>query len=150
MKKQVELPATWLVGRKIRLRPLETDDVPLLRRFRLAFDPKAMGFIVQTAAGKDIGALGLTVEGPHAAISVAIADRRFMADGCAADALNVMCTGAFRSMPLVRIEALVRADDAVMLRAYKRAGFEREGVLRQAMKLHRRYHDAAVLSRLPS
>jgi len=27
------LPATWLVGRKVRLRPIEPEDVPLLRRW---------------------------------------------------------------------------------------------------------------------
>jgi hypothetical protein len=148
MKKSTQLPATWLVGRKVRLRPLETQDVPRLRRFGLAVDAKATPFIVQTHAGDDVGALGFLIDGPQAAISVAFADRRSLIDGYAADALRVMCSGAFRSLPLVRIEALVPAEDDACLSAYRRAGFKREGVLRGATRVRGRYQDATVLSML--
>src|SRR4030081_3185045 len=83
MKKSTQLPATWLVGRKVRLRPLETQDVPRLVRFGLAVDAKATPFIVQTHAGDDIGVLGFLIDGPQAAISVAFADRRSLISGYA-------------------------------------------------------------------
>ena len=70
MKRHPELPPTWLVGSKTRLRALEPEDVPLLRRSQLAVDPQARGFVVQTIDGVDIGVLGLLVSGPHAAISI--------------------------------------------------------------------------------
>jgi len=146
MKKPPERPATWLAGKKTRLRPLEPHDVPQFRRYKLSVDPKAIGFIIQTIAGKDIGALALAIEGPQAAIAIAVADRRRFRDGSAADALRVMWSGAFRSLPLVRIEALVLADDDAALEAYRRAGFKREGVLRAAARERRSYKDAAVLS----
>src|SRR5690348_11702994 len=101
MKKRTPLAPTWLAGKKVRLRPLETLDVPLFRSFRLAADPKAIGFIVQTLAGRDIGALALSIEGPQAAITVGVSSRRHWSDGSAADALRVMWSGAFRSLPLV-------------------------------------------------
>lgn len=149
MKSAKTLPATWLIGRKVRLRPLEARDVPRLRRYRLAVDPKATAFIVQTAAGRDIGALGLTIDGPHAGITIAFESHRRYRDGCAAEALRVMSDGVFRSLPLVRIEALVRAGDQAALAAHRRARFRREGVLRGALAGRAgSYHDAAILSRL--
>jgi hypothetical protein len=146
MKKRPERPATWLAGKKTRLRPLEAQDVPQFRRYKLAVDPKAIGFMVQTHAGRDIGALALSIEGPQAAIAIAVANRRHLSDGSASDALRVMCSGAFRSLPLVRVEALVLADDLAALRAYRRAGFKREGVLRAVARAGGKYRDAVVLS----
>lgn len=146
MKKASSLPATWLVGDKTRLRPLEPQDVPRFRRYKLAIDPKAMGYIVQTSEGRDIGALGLSILGPHAAIAIAFGERRRFGDGSAADALRVMCAGAFRSQPLVRIEALVPSNAAAQLVAFHRAGFKDEGVLRSALRIRGAYRDAVVLS----
>jgi RimJ/RimL family protein N-acetyltransferase len=146
MKKRTERPATWLAGKKTRLRPLEAQDVPQFRRYKLAIDPKAIGFIVQTHAGRDIGALALSIEGPQAAIAIAVADRRHLSDGLASDALRVMWSGAFRSLPLARIESLVLADDPALLSAYRRAGFKREGVLRSVARVRRAYKDTAVMS----
>jgi diamine N-acetyltransferase len=130
----------------VRLRPLEPGDVPQFRRYRLASDPKAIAYIVQTKDGIDIGAIGLSIGGPHAALAVAFADRRRLVDGCASDALRVMSSGAFRSLPLVRIEAIVPAGDAALVRAYQSAGFKREGMLRAAFRIRGAYRDAAMLS----
>ena len=146
MKRTRTLPATWLVGRKTRLRPLETADVPMLKRFGLSVDPAASGFIVQTLDGADIGAVGLLIEGPHASVTVAFDHATRFSDGSARDALQVMCTGAFRSAPLERLEALVEARNAAAVRAYQRAGFKREGLLRQGLRTHAGYRDAIVLS----
>jgi hypothetical protein len=146
MKKRESLPATWLTGKRVRLRPLEPRDVPQFRRYRLAADTKAIAYIVQTKQGIDIGALGLSIGGPHAALAVAFDDRRRLIDGCASDALRVMSSGAFRSLPLVRIEAIVPVDDAPLVRAYRSAGFKREGILRATIRVRGGYRDAAVLS----
>ena len=140
------LPVTWLTGRRVRLRPLEPRDVPQFRRYRLAIDPKAIAYIIQTKDGADVGAIGLSIGGPHAALAVAFNDRRRLIDGCAADALRVMSSGAFRSLPLVRIEALVPADDAHLVRAYRSAGFKLEGTLRAVLGARGVYRDAAMLS----
>ena len=140
------LPATWLVGKKTRLRPLEAEDVPMLRRFGLTVDPAATGFIIQTLGGVDIGALGLLTLGPHASVAVAFEDEQHYASGAATDALRVICDGAFRSAPFVRVEALVDAADQAAVRAYRRAGFEREGLLRQALRVRAKFRDAVMLS----
>ena len=146
MKRYVELAPTWLVGKKTRLRALEAEDVPLLKRCRLAIDPAARGFVVQTLDGLDIGVLGVLVSGPHVAVAVGFVDDVRYADGCAADALRVICSGLPRALPVVRIEALVLARAARSIEAHRRAGFEREGVLREALLDGSVYRDAVVMS----
>jgi len=146
MKTYVELPPTWLVGRKTRLRALEVEDVPFLGRCKIVIDKQARGFVVQTLDGRDIGALGVFVSGPHAAIAVGFVDDVRYVDGSATDALKVMCKGLPRSLPLERIEALVPVENHRSLAAHERAGFEREGVLREALLEDGRYRDAVVFS----
>ena len=51
-------------------------------------------------------------------------------------------------MPLVRIEALVPADDADAVGAYLHAGFKREGTLRSVLREGGKFRDAAVLSEI--
>ena len=118
----------------------------MLDRFELRVDPAATGFVVQTLDGTDIGALGLLVLGPHATLAVAFDRSERYADGSAADALRVICDGALRSFPLVRIEALVDARDTAAVRAYRRAGFSREGLLRQALRVRTKFQDGVILS----
>ena len=149
MKRHPELPATWLVGSKTRLRALEPVDVPLLRRCRVAVDPEARGFIVQTIDGVDVGVLTLLVSGPHAAIAIGFLDDARFKDGSAADALRVMSAGVMRSMPIERVEALVPARLTQAVEAHRAAGFTEEGVLREVLAAGDEREDAVILSVLP-
>lgn len=148
MKRTDHVRATWLVGRKTRIRPLETVDAPLLKRFGLVIQPQATAYIIQTVRGRDIGAMTLLVNGPQAALALAFADRTRFTDGSAADALRVMAVGAMRYLPLERIEALVLASHQAVVHAYQRAGFKREGTLREVVRQGDTYRDAVMLSRL--
>jgi len=139
------LPPTWLVGKKTRLRALEVEDVPFFKRCRLAIDPQARGFVIQTLDGTDIGVLGLLVSGPHAAVALGFVDERRYVDGSAADALRVICNGLPRTLPVQRIEALVPTGSH-SVEAHRKAGFHREGVLREALLDGKVYRDAAVMS----
>src|SRR5438552_7321400 len=134
MKIASQLAVTWLVGRSVRLRPLEARDVPKWRHYRVTADPRASAFIIQTNDGRDVGALALLIEGPQAAISInspdGAATARFVSE-----ALRVMCAGAFRSQPLVSIDSLVSMADARARRAYRRAGFKQEGCIRAAPRV---------------
>ena len=140
------LPTTWLVGKKTRLRPLETADVPLLARFGLPLHSRGVVFIVQTLAGRDIGALGFLLRGRHAAVGLNLPSKKAWSDGTAADALRTIRDGVYRASPIVRLEALVPVDRKPMLAAYRRAGFVREGVLRDALAVRDAFKDAAILS----
>ncbi len=120
--------------------------MPKLSRYGLRIDPNAIGFIVQTRDGVDIGALGLSVQGPQASVAIAFQRREYLTDGSASDALRVICDGARRSHPIERIEALVDARESATVGAFRRAGFQREGLLRQALRVRSTYRDAVVLS----
>jgi RimJ/RimL family protein N-acetyltransferase len=140
------LPVTWLSGKKVRLRPLETEDVPLLRKFGLPLGSRGTIFIVQTFDGHDIGTLGFAIRGRQAAVGLNMDSKRRWTDGSAAEALGLMRMGAFRSQPLVRMEALVRVDQPVVMSAYRRAGFKKEGVMRIALMQRQSFKDASVVS----
>jgi RimJ/RimL family protein N-acetyltransferase len=67
-----------------------------------------------------------------------------------ANAIATLCAGAFRSMPLVRIEALIQANDKAALDAHLRAGLAREGTVRACLPARGRLLDAAILSVVPA
>ncbi|MDQ6780762.1 MAG: GNAT family N-acetyltransferase [Candidatus Eremiobacteraeota bacterium] len=166
------LPATWLVGRKVRLRPIEPDDVPLLRRWhaggaalawldrpmplpsgavadwaaRASIDPEMPAFILQTWRGSDIGTAGLRLHGARAVLGVGIADARHWAGGYAQNAVEVLVDSAFRVMPLQRIELTAFPDDRRALECYRKAGFRKEGVLRKYAYEQGRYRDCVLMS----
>ena len=51
-----------------------------------------------------------------------------------------------RALPLIRVDAIVPADDGLRLRAFHAAGLSREGVLRSVIKRGSGYRDAVMLS----
>ena len=140
------LPATWLVGKRTRLRPLEIDDVPLLGRFGLPLHTRGSIYIVQTLAGRDIGTLGFVLRGRSAAIGLNLESPRHWSDGSAADALRTMRLGVRKSQPIVRLEALVRSDRRSAVAAFAGAGFQREGLLRLALPVGKKFKDAVIMS----
>ncbi|HXW77808.1 MAG TPA: GNAT family protein [Candidatus Eremiobacteraceae bacterium] len=141
----MNLPATWLAGRKVRLRPIETDDRTVLRRFGLPVTTAGSAFIIQTREGKDVGVIGFDMRAARASIGLRVLPARWR-DGVAADALRVMRAGIFKSLPLIRLEALVPSNDIPALLAFRRAGFKREGVLREVIRVGRQRRDAVVVS----
>jgi RimJ/RimL family protein N-acetyltransferase len=146
-----------MVGSKVRLRPIEPQDVELLHRWinaspalewlhrrlplsrraeqawaaRAATDPQMPSFIIQTLRGVDIGALSVQLEGGRGVLGIAIHDPRYWSRGYGQDAVEVMVDAAFRVLPLQRIELLVFPDNLRAIRCYEKAGFKREGQLRQ-------------------
>jgi RimJ/RimL family protein N-acetyltransferase len=86
------------------------------------------------------------VDGPHAAVAIGFVDDVRYADGSAADALRVICSGLPRAMPVQRIEALVDAGASSSVEAHRKAGFEREGVLREALLEGNAYRDGVIMS----
>lgn len=146
MKRYVMPAPTWLVGKKTRLRALEAADVPFFRRCRLTIDPQAWGLVVQTLDGRDIGVLGVLVDGPHAAVAIGFVDDVSYGDGSAADALAVICGGLPRAMPIQRIEALVAVAASKSVDAHRKAGFQQEGVLREALFDGKAFRDAVIMS----
>jgi RimJ/RimL family protein N-acetyltransferase len=115
-----------------------------VRRIGLPVAPTGIVFIVQAMAGRDIGTVGIDVHGSRASIGAKLPAARW-ADGCAAEALRLLMRGAMRAMPLIRVDAMVPADDGIRLRAFRAAGMSREGVLRSVIKRGSGFKDAVML-----
>lgn len=169
--KEGALPATWLAGTKVRLRPIEPADVRLLRRWlrteaaqaavrgllppssraelgwlaRVSTDPSRPSFIVQTGRGEDIGLGMLWVKDAQAEMGFVMSDARHWR-GYGLEAVRVFVDAAFRVLPLQRIEVRVAPGDEPILTTYVRAGFEREGVLRKTAWRHAGLGDQVLMS----
>jgi len=166
------LPPTWLVGKKIRLRTVEPADVPTLHRWintsparewlitrwpfseaaeqdwaaRASIDPQHRAFVIQTSGGVDIGVVGLMGEGSRATLGIAIHDDRYWNGGYGTEAVELLVDGAFRVLPLERIELKVYPDNQRAIRCYVKAGFKREGVLRSHEFHEGGFADVLVMS----
>jgi RimJ/RimL family protein N-acetyltransferase len=168
------LAPTWLVGEKVRLRAIEPEDVPMLLRWfnqsaartwlmtrlplsrnaeqewaaRAAVSPGTPTFVIQTKSGEDIGVTGRTLLGARAELGIALHETRFWNGGYGTDAVRTLVDGAFRALPLQRIELFVYPDNARAIRCYEKAGFAREGVLRSREYRRGRYDDVVIMSML--
>ncbi|GEM_PF-330971 len=167
------LPATWLVGSGVRLRPVEPSDARPLQRWldrpsarqwlsellpragpqlawiaQLATDPAKPSFIIETSLGAQIGLATLSVEGVQAKLGIAIQDtRRVGLDRCA-EAVRLLADAAFRVLPLQRIEVRVLPSNEFAVEVYEEAGFSREGVLRKVAFHAGKARDELMLSLL--
>ena len=161
-----------MVGRKVRLRPIEPEDVSLLLRWingsaalswlqqklpltrrqeqawaaRAATDPQMPTFIIQTHQGDDIGVLGLQLEAGRGIFGIAIHEPKFWSRGFGQDAVEVMVDAAFRVLPLQRIELLVLPDNERAIRCYEKVGFAREGLLRKYIYTRGTMQDMVIMS----
>lgn len=81
---------------------------------------------------------------------IAIYDPQFWAKGFGGEATRLMVQYAFDVLNLNRIQLHVCCDNTHGVQAYRRAGFQIEGTLRQAMYHHDRYCDFYVMGILRS
>jgi RimJ/RimL family protein N-acetyltransferase len=140
------LPATWLAGRHIRIRAFAPEDGPLVSQFGLPLGRRGSMFVVQTNDGRDIGLLGFFLRGHHVQIGLTLAKPRLWSDGTAAESLRVFQRGIRLAQSVVRIEALVDPRHLAALRAYRSAGFTKEGLLREIVPRRKRFEDAVIVS----
>jgi RimJ/RimL family protein N-acetyltransferase len=111
-----------------------------------AVNPNAPVYIIQTPDGTDIGSVGLQVEGARATLGIAIHDERFWNRGFGTDAVATLVDGAFQARALTRIDLTVLPDNVRAIRAYERAGFQREGLLRRYIYQNGAYRDVVLMS----
>jgi len=115
---------------------------------RASTDPKRPTFIIQTHSGLDIGLIMLRVIDAHAELGVGIHNTRYWDRGYGQDAVEVLVDGAFRALPLHRIELFVLPDNLRAIRCYEKAGFAREGLLRKYQFARGKLRDVVVMSTL--
>jgi RimJ/RimL family protein N-acetyltransferase len=88
---------------------------------------------------------------PHnrtAEFGIFIGDPGDWGKGYGTDALQAMCDFGFGRLDLARIELVTRADNAIGIRSYEKAGFTGEGTKRSASYGEGRRHDLLVMSLL--
>lgn len=167
-----EAAPTWLIGEKVRLRPIEPADVGLLQRWinsspardyiltrlplsleqerdwaaNASVNPNMPVFVIQTLGLIDIGTAALHIEGSRATLGIAIHEPEYWNRGYGTDAVKTLVDGAFRARQLVRIDLTALPENSRAIRCYERAGFAREGVLRRYIYQDGAYRDVVIMS----
>jgi [ribosomal protein S5]-alanine N-acetyltransferase len=73
-----------------------------------------------------------------------IGDRQARGKGYATEAVGLLVSHLFDTLPYPRLGATVDVENQPSLALLERLGFKREGVLRSALFHHARWHDIAV------
>lgn len=171
-----------IAGNKVRLRPVERDDLPRfvewfgdpeVRRHLLIYLPFSLAqeerwfegllrrlerqtdvlLAIETAEGVHIGNVGLHSidwKNRNAEFGIAIGEKAYWGQGYGTDAARTILSLAFGEMNLHRVFLRVDANNPRGIRCYEKAGFQREGTLRQVVFKDGAYHDQYMMSILKS
>ena len=105
-------------------------------------------FGIQNEAGEPIG-IGMlrTIDQVHrsADLHITVGERLLWGKGYGAEAIGLMCAHAFESLGLHKLVSTPFAHNVRMLRCLKKCGFEREGVLRDALWTGERFIDVEIM-----
>lgn len=165
----------FLIGPRLYFRPLEREDAPRLagfvndpevRRTVLTHRPMSVGAEEAFLAGlpnapgdvmfgicprdKDtlIGVTGLhklDTKDRRADFGLLIGDKTQWGKGYGTEATRLMLDYAFGTLNLNKVTLEVFSNNPAGLRAYEKAGFQREGLLRQQHFLEGRYVDGILM-----
>ncbi|MBE9507870.1 MAG: GNAT family N-acetyltransferase [Chloroflexi bacterium] len=108
---------------------------------------------IETADGVHIGNIGLHSikwKDRNAELGIAIGEKAYWSQGYGSDAIHTLLGLAFREMNLHRVFLRVDADNARGIRCYEKAGFQRDGTLREAVFREGAYIDQLMMSILQS
>jgi RimJ/RimL family protein N-acetyltransferase len=167
-----------LTGEKVRLRELRDADLPRLvawwrhpevavfndrvlprpdrpveEMFRGWSDNGSSGaaaFSVESREGELVGHVslwGAEVRNRCATFGIVIGPEH-QSRGLGTEATRLMVDFGFREMGLHRIELTVNAENGRGIAAYRRAGFEQEGVFRSKLFYGGRFHDQVCMAAL--
>jgi len=105
--------------------------------------------IVERAGDQLVGAAGLPeidFRSRHASFGVFIGDRSKWGRGIGSEATYLVTKYAFETLNLNRVWLHVTTDNVAGIRAYEKAGFRREGLLRQHLYREGRYFDIVSMA----
>lgn len=74
--------------------------------------------------------------------------KKYWGKGIMSKTIKTALGFAFTQMDLHRVEATVTPTNQASLRVLRKAGFQKEGILREQKLLHGKFHDAIILSLL--
>lgn len=166
------------IGAKVYLRPVESEDLPLLQRWMndpevtrhlaayrpmsadaerrwlasLADRPDDTVLVIVCRDGDvPVGTVGLRgAGGPHrrAVLGISIGEKSCWNRGLGTDAMRLICAYGFDTLNLHRIELEVYAGNSRARHVYERIGFRLEGVRREAHWAEGAWEDVFVMALL--
>jgi len=150
-ERDVPLLARWLLNPQnkqwlqLSEDPMEyCNEASVRERFRAMKDNRNIElWRIETKQGQPIGQIEIVdIRELHkrAEMHMCIGETMLQGKGLGSDALRRLITHAFETLKLRRIHCIVDADNGRAIRCYEKAGFEREGLLRQ----HRLRHGEPV------
>ncbi|MGH3350754.1 MAG: GNAT family N-acetyltransferase [Nocardioides sp.] len=142
-------PDVAVFNDRIQPRP----DKPLEEMYRQWSDNGAAsgaGFCVETVDGDLIGHVALWgAEGRNRCATFGIMiGPEHQSQRLGSEATQIMVNYGFNELGLHRIELMVNADNDRAIAAYRRAGFEREGLFRSKLFYGGRFHDQVFMAAL--
>ncbi len=163
----------FLGGERLTLHAVTPDDAafvaehwndPQIRRYTNQHDPQTASEFREMIEGSDDGFVGFLpclagdpvgyvwafdvndVAG-HAEVGYWIVDEE-RGQGYATEAVDLLAEWAFEDRQLHRLQARVFAGNEASVRVLEKAGFEREGTLREAYRVEGEYVDATLFGLL--
>jgi RimJ/RimL family protein N-acetyltransferase len=167
-----------LMGRKIRLRPVERDDLPRFvawfgdpevhrhlaiwlpfslaqeerwfeKRLQQVERQELVLLAIETDEGVHIGNIGLHQidwKNRHTELGIVIGEKTYWDQGYGSDAIRTLLTLAFHEMNMHRVQLRVDADNTRAIRCYEKAGFKKEGTLRDVVFREGKYVSQHIMS----
>jgi RimJ/RimL family protein N-acetyltransferase len=83
-------------------------------------------------------------------VGLVIGEKDYWHKGIGSAVIRELLKRAFTALRMHRVEAVIHADNVASIRCFTRAGFQRDGTLRDAKYRHGRYVDLLVYSLLDS
>lgn len=105
--------------------------------------------IIERKHDRVIGSAGLysiNCISRHAEFRIIIGEKDFWSKGIGSEVAIIVIEYAFNKLNLNKIWLGVNADNAGAVKSYEKAGFVREGILRQEIYRNGRYYDAVRMS----
>ncbi|WP_235685345.1 MULTISPECIES: GNAT family N-acetyltransferase [Corallococcus] len=115
-----------------------------------ASEPSPTNFAIEVAS-EAVGSMGLILGTDIERYSAEVGywlGQSLWGRGITAAALEGFCAWAFECFDLIRLFALPFADNAASCRVLEKAGFQREGLMRQSAVKDGKVHDQALYARL--
>lgn len=109
---------------------------------RFSVERRDTGALIGYVALRDV-----TPETRKGELDLVVGEKALWGRGYGTDTVNTLCRWAFEQAGLHRVHLWVFAEHAAAIAAYEKAGFTREGVARDRLYKHGRYHDCVLMAR---
>jgi len=168
--------AKFLIGDRIYFRPIEPEDLPLIQRWindpeirilegevlptsisdekegleNLYKDKSKVWFVVALKDNDKMigtgGFLRIYYIWRNADLSIMIGEKEKWGKGYGTEAIRLLLNYGFEALNFHRISLGVFDFNKRAIRAYEKAGFKKEGVLRDGYYCNSKYHDVIMMS----